>query len=61
MSDILVGLGLVLVIEGLLWSLAPRKVVELLAVAAAAGERTLRICGVVAVAIGVAVVWLVRG
>ena len=61
MSDLVVALGLVLVIEGLLWSLFPGVGRKLLAVAAGTSESSLRMAGAVAVALGVAVVWLVRG
>ena len=61
MSDLVVAIGLVLVIEGLLWLVWPglgRKLVE---ATATASEASLRLAGAVAVALGVAVVWLVRG
>jgi uncharacterized protein YjeT (DUF2065 family) len=61
MSDLVVAIGLVLVIEGLLWSLFPGVGRKLLAVTAGASESSLRLAGAVAVALGVAVVWLVRG
>ncbi len=61
MTDFLVAVGLVLVIEGLLWALAPRLGLKLLAAAAQTPEQSLRIGGAVAIAVGVAVVWLVRG
>ncbi len=61
MSDLAVGLGLVLVIEGLLWGLAPHMALRLLAMAAATPQQTLRISGWAAVAIGMAIVWLIRG
>ncbi len=61
MSDLVVGLGLVLVIEGLLWALAPFLAIRLLAGAAATPERTLRIAGWTAVCLGVGLVWLIRG
>jgi uncharacterized protein len=60
MNDFLVGVGLVLVIEGLLWALAPRLAARLLALAAATPEQQLRVGGAVAVAMGVLVVWLAR-
>ena len=60
MSDFLVGVGLVLVIEGLLWALAPRFGRRLLELAAATPEQQLRTGGAIAVAFGVLVVWLVR-
>jgi uncharacterized protein len=61
MSDLLVALGLVLVIEGLLWSLWPGLGRKLLEAASGTPETTLRLAGAVAVAAGVALVWLVRG
>jgi len=61
MTDFLVALGLVLVIEGLLWSLAPSLGRKLLQATAGTPESSLRVAGAVAVAVGVAVVWLVRG
>jgi uncharacterized protein YjeT (DUF2065 family) len=61
MSDLIVAIGLVLVIEGLLWSLFPGLGRKLLETSAGAPESSLRMAGAVAVALGVAVVWLVRG
>jgi uncharacterized protein YjeT (DUF2065 family) len=60
MNDFLVGVGLVLVIEGLLWALAPGLAARLLELAASTPEQQLRTGGAVAVAVGVLVVWLVR-
>jgi uncharacterized protein YjeT (DUF2065 family) len=60
MNDFLVGVGLVLVIEGLLWALAPGLAARLLELAATTPEQQLRTGGAVAVAVGVLVVWLVR-
>ena len=61
MSDLIVAFGLVLVIEGLLWSLFPGLGRKLLEVSASAPELSLRLAGALAVAAGVALVWLVRG
>ncbi len=61
MSDIAVALGLVLVIEGLIWALAPDFGRRMLAVAMATPEATLKAAGWMAVAAGAAIVWLVRG
>jgi uncharacterized protein YjeT (DUF2065 family) len=61
MIDIIVGLGLVLVIEGLLWALAPQLGRRMLEAAAETPERQLRTAGWIAVAAGAAVVWLIRG
>ena len=61
MNDLLVAFGLVLVIEGLLWALAPNFGRRLLEAASEMPENSLRTAGAVAVAVGVGVVWLVRG
>ena len=61
MSDLIVAIGLVLVIEGLLWSLFPGLGRKLIEASAGTSESSLRTVGAVAVALGVAVVWLVRG
>ena len=61
MNDLIVAVGLVLVIEGLLWALAPKIGRALLEAAASTPEHALRLSGAVAMAIGVGVVWIVRG
>ena len=61
MKDLLVGAGLVLVIEGLLWAAAPQLAIRLLAAAAQLPESVLRAAGATAMAAGVIVVWLARG
>jgi uncharacterized protein YjeT (DUF2065 family) len=61
MSDVLVAIGLVLVLEGLLWAAAPHFALRLLATAAQTPEQALRVAGAAAIAIGVVIVWLVRG
>lgn len=61
MSDLLSAFGLVLVIEGLLWALAPGFGRRMLEAAAEMPEHSLRIAGAGAVAAGVVIVWLVRG
>jgi uncharacterized protein len=61
MSDLMVALGLVLVIEGLIWAASPRFATSLLARAAEAPPASLRLAGTLAVAVGVFVVWVVRG
>jgi uncharacterized protein len=61
MNDLLAGLGIALVFEGLLWATAPqmaRKVVEEIATLSTG---RIQICAVAAVAMGVFVVWLARG
>jgi uncharacterized protein len=61
MDDLLIGIGLVLVIEGLLWALAPRLGFRLLQAAVETPEGQLRLGGAIAVAVGVVLVWLARG
>ena len=61
MNDLIVGVGLVLVIEGLLWALFPHIATRLLEFAAESPESGLRLGGAAAVAIGVIMIWLIRG
>lgn len=61
MADLAVAVGLVLVFEGLLWALAPQTGLQILEIASRTPPATLRAYGWTAVAIGVVVVWLIRG
>jgi uncharacterized protein YjeT (DUF2065 family) len=61
MTDLAVAIGLVLVLEGLLWALAPSFGRKLLEASAGMPEQSLRLGGAVAVAAGVLVVWVARG
>jgi uncharacterized protein YjeT (DUF2065 family) len=61
MGDFLTALGLVLVIEGALWSLFPGPMKRAAAQAQTIDATTLRIGGLVFATLGVAAVWLVRG
>jgi len=61
MSDLLVGIGLVLVIEGLIWALNPGLGTRLIEIMSQTPESTVRTAGAISVAIGVFIVWLVRG
>lgn len=61
MNDIIVALGLVLVIEGMIWALTPNMGRRFLETASHMPEAELRLAGAVAVSIGVFIVWLVRG
>lgn len=61
MQDFVAAVGLVLVIEGLLYGGFPSFARRVAAEAANAPESQLRIAGLVAIAAGVFVVWLVRG
>lgn len=61
MSAVLLGLGLVLVIEGLVLALAPRRIEDVLRVIAALPVDSRRMIGLGALALGVLIVWLVQG
>lgn len=61
MSDLVVALGLVLVIEGVLYGGLPQLAKRLAAEVLMMPEQVLRVSGLVAVALGVVIVWLVRG
>lgn len=61
MADLIVGLGVALVIEGLLWAIFPGYALKLIEMAARTPQESLRWAGLAAMAAGVLVVWLVRG
>lgn len=60
MPELLLALGLVLVIEGLLYALVPAKLRAMMASMQKLSDDQMRMGGVIAMTIGVAVVWLVR-
>ncbi len=60
MRDLFVGIGLVLVIEGLLYALFPDGVRRMAKMAGQIPDQALRTGGVVALALGVLIVWLSR-
>lgn len=60
LAALLLGLGLVLVIEGLALALAPSRLEEALAFLAGLGAPRRRALGLGAVAAGVALLWLRR-
>lgn len=61
MNDLVVGIGLVLVIEGLLWALVPNLATRMLEAAALVSQNALRIAGWSSVLIGLGLVWIIRG
>jgi uncharacterized protein YjeT (DUF2065 family) len=61
MSDLIVGAGLVLVFEGLMWALAPQLARRLLEKANETPPDTLRASGWAAVVAGLLLIWLIRG
>jgi uncharacterized protein YjeT (DUF2065 family) len=60
MHDLLLGLGLMAVIEGLVLALAPLRFEDILKAMAALSRDQRRILGVVVVAVGVALVWVAK-
>jgi len=60
-TDFVVGLGLVFVIEGLLYALFPTQVLNWLEKLRAADMESLRIGGMIMAIMGLGIVWLVRG
>jgi hypothetical protein len=59
-SGLLTALGLVFVIEGLLYALAPSRLRAMMQMMQQLSDDQLRMGGVAAMAAGVAIVWLVR-
>lgn len=60
MAWIALGLGLVLVIEGLVFALAPSRLDEIVEMMAKLTPDQRRTIGLVAVAVGVGLVWLAK-
>lgn len=61
MSDLAVALGLVLVIEGVVYALFPGALKQMMLSALSLSDSALRAGGLCAVLFGFAIVWLVRG
>ncbi len=61
MLDFLAALGLVFVIEGLVFAAFPQQAKRAMASVVETPEATLRAIGIGSAIIGVVVVWLVRG
>ena len=60
MTTILLALGLVLVVEGLVWAAAPSAMRRLAEELRRVDDHTLRVIGVVVLAIGTGLVFLAR-
>jgi uncharacterized protein YjeT (DUF2065 family) len=60
-QDFLAAMGLVLVVEGLVYGGFPRLAKRLAGEVLAMPEGALRVAGLAAIAVGVGIVWLVRG
>ena len=61
MSDLLVGLGIALIAEGLLWALVPGFAMKCLQVVASTSPAQVRSSAWTAVVTGLVIVWLIRG
>ncbi|QCI65791.1 DUF2065 domain-containing protein [Phreatobacter stygius] len=61
MKDFLTALGLVLVIEGILLAALPMRVRQALEIMRLTPIQQLRIIGLVSAALGLAVIWWMRG
>ena len=60
MNDLFAALGLVLVIEGVLYAAAPERMKRMAAAVQPIPPGALRVGGIVAACLGLGVVWLVR-
>lgn len=60
MPDFLAAVGLVLVLEGLLYAVVPGKMKRMMTQMLNASDDSLRTMGIIALAAGVGLVWLVR-
>jgi len=61
MLDFLVALGLVFAIEGLLFAAFPAVTKRAMTHVLEAPESVLRVVGIASAAVGIALIWLVRG
>ena len=61
MSDFLTGIAFFLIIEGLVYALAPSALKRMAQYLPAVPEGQLRAAGLGAMVLGVAMVWLIRG
>jgi hypothetical protein len=61
MSELVTALGLVLVLEGVLYALVPGGMKAIMRSALETPDQTLRVTGLIAAVIGVFLVWIIRG
>jgi uncharacterized protein YjeT (DUF2065 family) len=61
MTQFIVAIGLVLVIEGLLFAAFPGFAKRLAATALESPEMSLRVAGLISAVLGIVLIWLVRG
>ena len=60
MTWVLLALGLVLVVEGLVFALAPSRLEDLVALIARMPVETRRLIGLLALTVGVGLIWAAR-
>ena len=60
MSELITAVGLVFVIEGWLYTVAPTRLKSMLQMIEQVPDETLRTGGLIAVVVGVGIVWLAR-
>ncbi len=60
MDEFVIAIGLVLVIEGVLYALFPEGMQRMMAMALTQPSRTLRVTGMIAAFLGFAVVWTIK-
>lgn len=61
MTDLIVAIGLVLVIEGIVYAAFPDAIRRMLRMVEDTPDATLRVGGLLAAVAGLFIVWLVRG
>jgi hypothetical protein len=61
MTDFIVALGLVFVIEGLIFAVSPASAKNAMAHVLETADGPLRVVGIVSAVLGVILVWFVRG
>ena len=61
MTDLFAALGLVFVIEGIVFAAFPQGAKRSMAAALDLSDRQLRIIGLASAIVGIVIVWLVRG
>ena len=61
MADLIVAIGLVLVLEGLVYAIFPGHMRRMVEEISKVSDSTMRTFGLIALCVGVFIVWLVRG
>lgn len=61
MTDLMVAIGLVLVIEGVAYAAFPQAIRRMLKMVEETPDSTMRVGGLAVASLGLVIVWLVRG